>query len=368
MRWANHIPLNQFIRLVCFTILFSILSACAGIPKQELSTYVSAYNQTRLAAEQVLTDLVASQEKIKTYHKEEDARNSQPTKNRAEYVPPNKRGTGAGPDAIAVRLAALALVSQYNDLLVAIAEGKRVEILQANLQVSANTAMHLLSLAGTTIPGADALTGLLRTAAAAAQKYVDRQAFVKVIGEGAPLVKQILQFLIDETPLIVQVHEGIWDAESAPLRGKVSRIVRSMLAQARKYKSPPSKSIKKKRATKIESRLAGLISLIEPREVKLTFGGTTSVPPEMLTQLETNLSQVEVAVRVFLENRKKSPTLRALMDEYVNALSTTQMALDNVSLALKQPVDFAQVTTDLLETAISLKQQFAIYKAAINSP
>lgn len=361
-------PLSQIIRLSFCALLLAVISACAVVPQQELTTYVDAYNQVRSASEQVLTDLIASHEKIKAYQAEKATRQTRPVANRVEYVPPTKRESGSGPDAISVRLAALALISQYNDILVMIAEGKRVEALQAKVQGAADTATRLLSLAGTTIPGAGTLTGLLQNIASVAQKYADRQIFAEAIQKGAPLVKQIVQFLIDETPLIVQVHEGVWDAESALLRGQANRIVRSILAEAKKYGPPASDSPEAARVMELESNLTKQLTLIRAREVRLRFVGATPLTPQVLGQLEAGLPQVEAAVRTFLENRQKSPALRALMDQYVNTLSTTQKALDNVSLALDRPVDFTRVATELLETAISIKQQYATYKAALSNP
>ena len=367
-KWTDKMPQSRIRRLALCALLLAVISACAEVPQQELSIYVDAYNQARSSSEQVLIDLVASREKIRAYHAEKAARETQPAVTLGDYVPPTKRESGFGPDAITVRLAALALVSQYNDILVAIAEGKKVGALQAKVQGAAVTATRLLSLAGTTIPGAGGLTGLLQTIASVAQKYADRQAFAEAIKEGAPLVKQIVQFLIDETPLIVEVHEGVWDAESASLRGQANRIVRSIKAEARQHGPPAPGSPEEARVAEIESNITEQLTQIRQGEVRLSFDGATPVTPEVLGQLETDLPQVEAATRAFLENRQKSPALRALMDQYVNSLSTTQNALDNVSLALDRPVDFTRVATELLEAAISIKQQYATYKAALSKP
>ena len=367
-RGTDQMPLIRIGQLAFCALLLTIISACSEVPQQELTTYVDAYNQARSASEQVLTDLVASREKIKAYQAEKAARETQPVTTRGVYVPPTMRASGSGPDAIAVRLAALALVSQYNDILVVIAEGKRVEALQAKVQSAAGTATKLLSLAGTAVPGAGALTGLLQMIASEAQKYADREAFAKAIKNGAPLIKQIVQFLIDETPLIVQVHEGVWDAESAPLRGQASRVVRSILAEVKQYGPPALDSPEEARVATIEAILTKQMTQIQPRTVTLNFDGQAPVTAQELGQLEAGLPQVEAAVRAFVENRQKSPALRALMDQYVNTLSTTQNALDNVSLALDRPVDFTRIAVELLETAISIKQQYATYKAALSNP
>ena len=367
-RWTDQVPQLRIGQLAFCVLLLTIISACSEVPQQELTTYVDAYNQARSASEQVLTDLVASREKIKAYQAEKAAHETQLVTTRGEYVPPTKRASGSGPDAIAVRLAALALVSQYNNILVAIAEGKRVEALQAKVQGAADTATKLLSLAGTATPGAGALTGLLQMIAAEAQKYADREAFAEAIKNGAPLVNQIVQFLIDETSLIVQVHEGVWDAESAPLRGQASRVVRSILAEAKQYGPPASGSPEETRVAMIETILTKQLTQIQARAVRLSFDGEAPVTAQELGRLEAGLPQVETAVRAFVENRQKSPALRALMDQYVNTLSTTQKALDCVSLALDRPVDFTRIATELLETAISIKQQYATYKAALSHP
>lgn len=365
---ADQIPLGRLVQMAFCALVMAGISACAEVPQRELAIYVDAYNQARSSSEQVLTDLVASREKIIAYRAEEAARHARLPVTRGEYVPPTKRKSGSGPDAIAVRLAALALVSQYNDILVAIAEGQKMEAIQAKVEGAAVSATKLLSLASTTIPGAGALTDLLKTVSSVAQKYADRQAFAEAIKAGVPMVKSILQFLIDETPLIVQVHEGVWDAESAPLRGQVFRIARSIRDEAKLHGPPASGSPEEGQVAEIELSITRQLVLVQPGEFRLSFDGATPITSDALAQLKTGLPQVEAATRAYLENQKKSPALRALMDEYVNTLSVTQVALDNVSVALERTVDFTHFATELLDATISIKQQYATYKAALSSP
>ena len=351
---------------LCALVLATV-SGCAEIPRQELTTYVEAYSQARSASEQVLTDLVASRERIESYRAEEAAGDAR-SETRDDYVPPTKRGSASGTDAITVRLAALALVSEYNSILVAIAEGNGMDTLRGKVQGAVESSTSLLSLMGTTVPGAGALTGLLQTVASEAQRHMDRQAFAHAMRDGAPLVKEILQSLIDETPLIVRVHEGIWDAESASLEGQAFSVVRAIRAEARRHGPPASDSPEEARVAELEAKLSEQLDHFGRDDVTLRFAGTAPVTSEVLGQLEADLPQLEAAVQAFVESQRKSPALRDLMDQYVLALSTTQDALDSVSLALDRPVDFARVAAELLEAAISIKREYATYKAALSAP
>ncbi len=350
------------------SMLFMLVTACAGIPQQEMGIYIDAYAQARSATERVLTDLIAAREKIETFKADKAAAENQAEPERRDYVPPTERPSGTGQDAIGTRLAALALVSQYNDILVAIAEGKRVETLQAKVQGATQAATQLLSLAGASLPGVGALTGLLQTIAGAVQKYEDRRAFAEAIKEGAPLVKEILHFFIKETPEIVKVHEGIWDAQGAILLGQANRVARTILSEAKQWGPPAAGSNDEKRVKKIETRMTEQLTRIRRGEVKLDLTGANPITTQTLSRLEANLGGLETAVAAYVENQKKSPALRALMNQYVGTLATTQLALDHISEALDRPVDFSQIAVELLESAIAIKQQYAVYKAALNSP
>ena len=356
----------RIINLIAALGLVLLATACAEIPQQELGTYVEAYGQARSATEQVLTDLIAAREEIKA--NQAAAAAAKAPVRRGVYVPPTERSGASGPDAIGSRLAALALVSQYNDILVAIAEGKRVAVLQAKVQGAAQVATELLSLAGASFPGVGALTGLLQTIASEAQKYKDRKDFADAVRAGAPLVKDILQFFIQDTPLIVAVHEGVWDAEGAPLRNQADRIARSIFAEVRQSAPPPAGSPEQKKLGAIESHLTEELSKIRPGAVTLQPAGRTPLTMATLEGMDADLGSLDMAVAAYLENQRKSPALRALMDKYVDTLAATQAALDNVAKALDRPVDISKAAIELLDSAIAIKQQYAIYKAAVKSP
>lgn len=347
-----------------------VISACSEIPKKDMQSYVVAYGQAKDAAEEVMIELSVARETIKKYQaKQAEAAAAARDTRRVAYVPPVRGARTNGENGIAARLAALSVIDQYNQLLVAIAEGKNQDRIKEQVTTIANVAGKVAQLAGAAIPGLPALTGLLQTLAGEYQKYRDRKLFAQKLRDGTPYVKQILDFLIDDTPTIVNVHEGIWDIADAKLRRRPTSIARQILAKVRIHKVPPAGTLLK-RAQAQEKDASESLSGFSGEKITFKWSNTADASPPnatFLNELEAAVASMKEAISAYTVHQEKYESLRALMDHYTTLLKQTIDSIDAVAMALDKPIDMSATIIGLLESAQSIKLRFSAYRAALRA-
>lgn len=352
---------------VAAAITVILLAGCAEIPRSELGAYTRAFDTAKQASEQVMLDLSVSKKKIEDFGKKEQA--NQKTQSSVSvaagsYVPRVQRIALAKPDGITARLSAFGVIDAYNTLLVNLASGQGIEKVKASASNLVSAASRLASAAGAAIPGLSAAAGLIKTAAAAAEKYRARKEFARLVREGGPKVRAILQFLIEDTVTIVNIHEGIWVAEMAPLRLKASNSIREISALARNKRRGPTTADGKQKEEAIETK----VKSISGRTYSIRWSTNAAHPPAdaaLFAAMNIKLSEAKGHYTALFKVAERSPALRMLMDRYTDLLGAADAAMANLEKGLDKPVDVSQSVLDLLDTAMALKREYATFRAAL---
>lgn len=347
-------------------IAIILLAGCAEIPKSELGAYTKAFDAAKQATEQVMLDLSTSKKKIEDFQKEENA--DQETQSSlsvvaGSYVPRLQRIALAKADGITARLSAFEVIDAYNTLLVNLASGQGIEKVKASASNLVNAASRLASAAGKVIPGLSAAAGLIEIAAAAAEKYRERAEFARLVREGGPKVREILQFLIEDAVTIVNVHEGIWVAEMAHLHLTASNSIREISALAAK-RQPPTNASDREQAKAIEAK----VKIVSGQAYSISWStavGDAPADATLLVQMNIRLTEGEGHYRTLSKTAERSPALRMVMDRYTDLLGAADAAMAHLEKALDKPVDVSQSVLNLLDTAMALKREYAAFRATL---
>ena len=352
--------------IILLTILTSLIAGCAEIPKSQLDAYVKVFSEAKQASEQVMLDLSVSSKLIKDFEKKNNGDQASPSSRfgtaSEPYVPPVRVKALARVNGISARLAVFEVIDQYNTVLVTLASGESVQKIKDSTSQLVESASLLIDVAGSSVPGLSQAAGLIKVAAAAAEKYRARAEFSNLIRDGRPHVSKILHFLIDDTPTIVNVHEGIWTAEIAPLRLKASNSVREIIMLA-KNRQAPTTDADKKSVNAIETR----VNQLSGQNFKIRWSAQTGdkvADRALISKMRIKLSEAEGHYLELAKASEKSPSLRAVMNRYNNLLLATDEAMENIEKVLeKKPVDVSKMILELLETAMALKQEYAAFRA-----
>lgn len=359
----------MFVRLWFAALVVAAgLAGCAEIPRTELGAYTKAFDTAKASSEQVMLDLSAAKKKIDDFESRRAASAASATTASASiaagaYVPSVQRMALAKADGITARLSAFEVVDKYNSVLVTLASGKSVEAVKSSAANLLTAAGRLASAAGAAVPGLSAAAGLIRTAAAAAEKYRAREEFARLVRDGGPQMREILAFLIEDTVQIVNVHEGIWVAEMAPLRLRASNAVREISALARGRDAPVDQAGKDAVAA-IERTVQG----VSGRRYSIfgaTSAGAMAADRALISQMEIKAGDAVGYYRALDDAAKRSPALRRLMDRYTELLGAAGDAMADLEKAIDAPVDPSASVLRLLDTAMALKRDYAAFRASL---
>jgi hypothetical protein len=177
-----------------------LASACAQLPKPELSAYTAAFEATRNAAEPMIADFaVADRERELRQMRLQPRYNS-------EFFTDFRTSDVAALSNISLPPGAAAIdrsfraITRYNQVLVALAENRNIE--EARGQVS----QILEDLGGIAPPDAEGLpviepvAQLLVTALSPAIEADNKEQFKRIVLEGEPQVQQLIDVLRNYTP------------------------------------------------------------------------------------------------------------------------------------------------------------------------
>ena len=191
---------NRYLAILSITFL---VTACAPISpqtRQSLAAYTVAMQQVEDATDKFLVDF-ASADDLKVSIEESlagDAPNSYP----ASFDPQLLSDVSAAgvSDDIQKRRKALAMVSAYNDALVALAEGQPESVIKSRLDAFGGGVQSVLGTVGITAgAGFSAVIAGASKIATMVQNGLNAQQFAEAIETGKPIVEAILSQLESDT-------------------------------------------------------------------------------------------------------------------------------------------------------------------------
>ncbi len=356
-------------KLLFFILLItSVLYSCTTIPTEKFVTYKEAFNNARVAGEEVLLDYAAN---LKEYNKLSEeikkAEESQPEKefpgaiDRPEVFDPVKEADNkVEADDIEVRLRAWDVAARFNDLLTGLAEGKSVNELTAAVDGLATSLSNfpLEEIAGATAAFMPYI-GLLKTIIATAEQERTRQLFVKAVKQGGPLIeKKFMNLLREDTKKFYNIEWGLNDFAYQSIRDEVRKLRKQYIFLASKYKSDD----KLKELTDEVDKLCNQLKFKEIKLKNKDANKEIEKDPTGYSQLVQIKEQIRGKVA---EARKKTNELYAYQDmmlAYVKLLNQVSASLESLRLAIEKNQPAIPSTKELVPIFIELKKAIYIYK------
>jgi hypothetical protein len=219
-----------------------LTTACTTVPQQEFKAYTDAFAEVKTASEEFLADYAV----LKAQRDEKKAAAAKAKASAANGVfpfsaslPTLNAAVGAL-DEVAERRNALQVVVGYNDLLTALAEGKKPDALKPRVESLVGNIQKVGGLFGKTIPVpyVGEVAKLVSTVLSKLEEAANRQQFIEALRTGEPLIQGILIAMSEDGRDWYAIGYEMNRKRAADLQDEVGTKVRGMRSLARGYATP----------------------------------------------------------------------------------------------------------------------------------
>lgn len=360
-----------------FALLAAALSACTTPPVVEFRQYRDTFNLAQDAARTVLADFASTKEaadKFNAAHQPES-----PKSVFDQQFDPMAVKLENGTDVVAVRLLALSTLAAYNEAMLALVEGNRDEVASKAFGDLGANVQTLVASVGGTVPGLGALLPIGQTLIGLAQKETDRQAFVKGLRDGYPIVKGVTEFLIEDTRYYALLKRNVLEIERNALGDEAAVAATSMVRLAASHKAPSSRAAEL--TSSKDEAAQRMVAVIEGLGVKssnlgrtkagtsnatLPFGQDAALRPYddlAKSQMDQFVMSLDAIDRQRLELENKLKRYRDVLANYVLLLRQVESTLLAVSTAPQQRQDLQAKIRQLMPVALQIKDTISSLKA-----
>ncbi|WP_320040846.1 hypothetical protein [uncultured Desulfobacter sp.] len=356
-----------YARIVSGIICLSVLTGagCIAVPYQEFKTYDQAFTETKTATEKFLLEYDTElEERNKAQEKTKSAGDGTPfpaTVNLAPVMNPSKATT-----PLTARYDALSIVSDFNTVLITLAEGKSSKEVQTVADSLISSLNKFGTLIGETelIPYAAPVGKLVSTLIQKLNEAQNRKQFIAALTAGEPVVQAILDLFAQDAQDIYKVKALKATGKCSDYQDKAAAFNRQIKSLSRDYKIPSdNKTIT--RIKKVEAEMQKIYTrtglknkaVLDPQGKK-PFGDL------VFSQFEQTLVQAGDAATGYETVIKEQQAFYELSISYGRLLGKTKTALTTVRLALDKPADIHQQATDLIAFVFEVKRDWnALEKA-----
>jgi hypothetical protein len=354
------------LRALPVSALILLLVGCAQIPKEELGKYSNAFEEVRGVTE-ILIDDFESAQKVTDQLKQVKPTGPAP-RFPAKFNPQQFLSGAPRQRDIAARIAALDAVSNYNQALTGLAEGRGVESAKT-------TTSSLLGLAGMFAPQLKLAEGLVGSVVAAVERARTQAEFVRayrlavvdascpptqstgapgpqpaVAAGGAvslatesvarcgPIIPAIFAYLMEDTRTYYETRVAFTNARRAQIRQPVRILGRQIDQLTGNFAAPSDAAFANEYGT-LAAEYQQLMAQFVPTE-SFSFGAGKQ-PYDKNTHAQ--LTALMAALKVVGEQEQKLVddlnAYHARLIDYVRLLDRTQSHLNDIGVALERPVN-----------------------------
>lgn len=347
--------------------ILTLLTACAGPPPvREIRVYDAAFDRARSAGQAVLDEAASA---VAVKEQAERADFGEGGGLYPESFDPEVASLDAEtavPDVIRVRYLALQTVADYNEALLALAEGRPLEQVQgqvATLGQTVEALLPLVGIAGGPLPGL--AIGGLQSAIAAAETARERAAVERAILAAHADVDGIIAALIADTPDLYALLRTRRELELDAIDREMGDIWRSMtrLASAHRAASGPTQI---RQIVEIEhSARSAFASTTPPSQLGslpvLTLTpasqGGTPLDAAVIQELGSRADRLEAAAARYQKGVQAIRLAHNAMGEYVLLLRRARQAMHDLKAAVAAPPDANAVLMRIVDSGIELRHQ-----------
>ena len=374
-------------------ILLAFLAGCAHIPTRELNEYKETFISARTSSEDVLIQFAAIkkesiefQDEVKA---EKEVAKKHPPLYPVEFLPARALTDETQDADITLRVEAWDTLARYNDVLIALAEGRSpqevknsFDSLAANVETFAETLETTLPAAFG--PAASAISGFLELA----EKARSRAEFVRGVKEGQPIISTIIEnVFLPDTKDFYQMAKVLTDQKLIDIRIIIRKDIKSMILLVGTHAEPqvpssasPQPSDLSKEKADVRKRLTAVLKDIGMAEKTITIANKTrrlddfagvaitsaTKPPAYTELVQGQLVQFINSVESSMQERQKLSdymnSLNELMINYARLLYELKFAIKTLRVAVDQPANLEQVTRELVGLTITVRSNIAALK------
>ena len=356
------------VALLACVVLLAAGCAVTEETRRSLAGYAQAMGQVELSANEILTDFSNGrkvQEELKRVAGAEQG--PAPPEYPAKFVPPRDLSAprGEADKALARARQALAVIRQYNDALVALAEGHSEQEVRARAMEFGGALETLVSIAGASIPGLGAFTAVGPKIIKLAEDAANRKQLEQAVKDGREPVGIILTALEAQTSPMYGLSVVGTKQGQEKLQDDIQRAALVLKASIARH-GPP-----------IDTKLAGEMAALQAQlgEIGAKTGVLSAMPiPLPYTngkpaynsrahaEIKIFMYSMRAAAQQYVELAAKQNAYYNLMNKYVAALGQTRRSLDLVAESLAKPVDPRAEVDRLLKVAFELRDAMGAYR------
>lgn len=367
----------MLVRTMRFTLVIStilLLAGCFHIPKREFSQYKQTFAQVHTTAGDILLDfdqaLKKAKERQAAQEQGEDAPAVRPPYPADLKAFEAKRG-GEKLDDIEVRRRALQVITQYNDLLTQLAEGKSAQEVKSSASGLVNAVGKFVTIAGGSgVPGLSAIATIVSTLAELVEKARTRAEFSRAVREGRPVIEKIIDALIEDRRDHYGLRFNLAQEERLLILDEITIRIRLILGFVASLgpsrQDGPNVSDAEKDLNSVLKPVRGEIGEY-PIRLKLAPASARTPPFTEGADERTQASILEIKEQVekYENNVKQMQALGRALVEYGKLLERTKTALATLEKMLDKPQDISIVAEELARAAFSVKRNLETLRSAV---
>jgi len=209
---------------LCLVLLAAVgvLGGCRSVPREQLTSYVQTFDTARLCGEEIIADYG----RVKREHDVRRQLTALPTTGDALDLPEELTrwqssadvAAAADTDGVALRYSAWQAIAEYNDTLVAYANGASEARISAALTNLGGTLTHLAGVAGSINPALVALQPVLTKVVAALDEQVRAQRFADALGAAKPAIHGIINIFKDDLAHLFAIRLALLQSDLGPMK------------------------------------------------------------------------------------------------------------------------------------------------------
>lgn len=358
--------------LVISTILF--LAACSQVPKREFSQYKQTFAQVHTTAADILLDFDQALKKAKERQAAQEQGQDAPVV-RPPYPADlkafeGKRGSEKVDD-IEVRRRALQVITQYNDLLTELAEGKSAQEVKSSASGLVNAVGKFVTIAGGSgVPGLSAIATIVSTLAELVEKARTRAEFSRAVRKGRPVIEKIIDALIEDRRDHYGLRFNLAQEERLLILDEITIKIRLILgfvaSRGPSRQDGPNVSGAEKDLNSILKPVRG--EIVEyPIRLRLApaAAGTPLFTEGANERTQASIIEIKEQVEKYENNVTQMQALGTALDEYRKLLERTKTALATLERMLDKPQDISIVAGELARAAFSVKRNLETLKSTV---
>ncbi len=365
---GRHVAVGLVITVV------AALAGCAGVPPAELHIYTDSLAQAQDAGNAIyramIPALVAGGAKQASGYP-------------VSLGPETYDRSGCDPDLAAfpslqARCAALAAVRSFNQAMLDLQAGASVAAVQAQLgglESGAETLVKLVDVPGVNAVFATAQTlfPALETVARELAVAADRAALKARLDEARPVIDQLLRALQDDVPGIYGSIRAYYDGRLTDFDLAIAKTLSPALKLA-DTRLPPSDAAALTARQAVDARFEVMFAPAEPapsawlRDLRATGMDVPVFSTGDAEKINATLNAVEPQVAQFRATAREWQSFRQALSAYDFTLTQVRAAFAKLVAASQNPLSTGGGTSQLLESALAIREQAALVQQKLAAP